>query len=579
MCSRPGPRSSRRMKQSPSTISVVVAAVRPSSSEPPKTLSTMKNESSEPTAIPSPGGHRERGQRAQQPAAVQRALARRQGEDEGRDPDRQHRGDGELAGQEGKGEAEDRREQDQEPGVDGLGQVEAPEAVDVAGDPPALGDGPRQHRELVAEQDDVGDPLGDLASGAHRDGEPGLLQRRDVVDAVADHRREAPAIGERADQRLLLLRRDPAEDRVVLRGAARARPCPSGRSGPSITPASPGTPTAWATAVTVWRASPEISFRSTCWWRMNSIVSAASGRSCSSSTTRARGSSLGGGWLPGSAGSAADDSPKATTRRPAAVCSSERALQLGRQLERPGLGEHVGRPEHVAAGRSAAVQGDAAPLPLRGERHLGDHPLAARRGSARRSSPGSGCAPRPSAAKRPSASCATAGCALVGHLDRDQVEGAVGERSGLVDADRVHGGQRLGRGHLLDEGVHPRQADGRDGEGDAHQQHQALGDQRHEAGGRRLSRLVERHVADRERDQQQHGERHHHDRGRAQHAVDLDLERRGRVAERPGLAGDLLRVAVARGPRRPRSSPSPRGRRRPRASGRHRACGPRRTRR
>ena len=31
--------------------------------------------------------------------------------------------------------------------------------MDVAGDPPALGDGARQHRELVAQQDDVGDPL------------------------------------------------------------------------------------------------------------------------------------------------------------------------------------------------------------------------------------------------------------------------------------------------------------------------------------------------------------------------------------------------------------------------------------
>ena len=42
-------------------------------------------------------------------------------------------------------------------GVDGLGQVEAAEPVDVAGDPPALGDRARQHRELVVEQDDVGD--------------------------------------------------------------------------------------------------------------------------------------------------------------------------------------------------------------------------------------------------------------------------------------------------------------------------------------------------------------------------------------------------------------------------------------
>ena len=44
------------MKQSPSTIRVVVAAVRPSASEPPKTLSTRKKESSEPTAIPTPAG-------------------------------------------------------------------------------------------------------------------------------------------------------------------------------------------------------------------------------------------------------------------------------------------------------------------------------------------------------------------------------------------------------------------------------------------------------------------------------------------------------------------------------------------
>ena len=89
--------------------------------------------------------------------------------------------------------------------------------MDVAGDAAPLGDRSRQHRELVAQQDDVGDALGDLTAGAHRDREPRLLERRDVVDAVADHRREAAALGERADQRLLLLRRDPAEDGVAKR--------------------------------------------------------------------------------------------------------------------------------------------------------------------------------------------------------------------------------------------------------------------------------------------------------------------------------------------------------------------------
>ena len=268
MCSRPGPRSSRTMKQRPSTIRVVVAAVRPSSSVPPKTLSTKKNESSEAIPIAIPAGNGERRQRPQQPAAVERPLARRQREHERGDPDRQHRRDRELARQEREGEVEDRREQDQEAGVDRLGQIEAPEAVDVAGDPAPLGDRARQHRELVAQQDDVGDALGDLAPGAHRDGEPRLLERRDVVDAVADHRREPAALGERADQRLLLLRRDPAEDRVAQAPPGRARPCRSAGRAPRSPRASPGTPTACATAVTVSRASPEISFRSTCWSRM-----------------------------------------------------------------------------------------------------------------------------------------------------------------------------------------------------------------------------------------------------------------------------------------------------------------------
>ena len=257
------------MKQRPSTISVVVAAVRPSSSVPPKTLSTKKKESSEAIPIAIPAGNANAASALQQPPAVERSLARREREHERRDPDRQQRGDGELARQEREGEVEDRREQDQEAGVDRLGQVEAAEPVDVAGDPPALGDRARQHRELVAQQDDVGDALGDLAARAHRDREPRLLQRRHVVDAVADHRREPAAVGERADQRLLLLRGDPAEDRVAL-SAACGEPALVGRAAPSprSRAASAGTPTAWATAVTVSRASPEISFRSTCWSRM-----------------------------------------------------------------------------------------------------------------------------------------------------------------------------------------------------------------------------------------------------------------------------------------------------------------------
>ena len=200
MCSRPGPRSSRTMKQRPSTISVVVAAVRPSSMRAAE--DGVDEEEREQRGDPhrDPGREGECGQRLQQSPAIERALARCQREDEGRDPDRQQRRDSELARQEREGEVEDRREEDQEPGVDRLGQVQAAEAVDVARDPPALADRARQHRELVAQQDDVGDALGDLAAGAHRDREVGLLERGDVVDAVADHRRVAAALAERADR-------------------------------------------------------------------------------------------------------------------------------------------------------------------------------------------------------------------------------------------------------------------------------------------------------------------------------------------------------------------------------------------
>ena len=206
MCSRPGPRSSSRMKHRPSTISVVVAAVRPSSSVPPKTCRRGSSRAASPGAIAGPGGHREGGERPQEAPAVQRALARRECEHERGDADRQQGRDRQLARQEGEREPEDRGEQDQDRGVDRLGRVQAAEAVDVARDPATLADGARQHRELVAEQDDVGDPLGDLAAGSHRHGQPGLLERRDVVDAVADHPREAAPLREGADQGLLLVR-------------------------------------------------------------------------------------------------------------------------------------------------------------------------------------------------------------------------------------------------------------------------------------------------------------------------------------------------------------------------------------
>ena len=179
--------------------------------------------------------------------------------------------------------------------------------------------------------------------------------------------------------------------------------------------------------------------------RMNSIVSAASGRSRSSSTTRARGSSLGGGCVPGSSGRRADASPKATTRRPAAVCSSRRPLRgrAAARARRPGRARRA-RPARScgssrrrrASRRSTSRRRRTAPRRRRAR---------ARRDSARRSSAACGCARRPSGRSGRAPRARRAGCVLSATSTETSSRRAVGQRPGLVDADRVDGRERLGR--------------------------------------------------------------------------------------------------------------------------------------
>ena len=118
-----------------------------------------------------------------------------------------------------------------------------------------------------------------------------------------------------------------------------------------------------------------------------------------------------------------------------------------------------------------------------------------------------------------------------------------------------------------------------DGEGDAHQQHQALGDQGHQAGGRGLRRLDQVGAAQLEGEQQEHRQRHHHVGAGDDHPVDLVLQRRGRVAEGARLAGELAGVALLAHRVDHGSGRSPRCRRSRRAPGRRAPCGPRRPRR
>ena len=124
--------------------------------------------------------------------------------------------DRQVAGQERvrpPGEPDRDREQHR---VDRLGHEQVGDPLDVGDDAPAFGDDARQRREAAVEQHDLGDRARRRRAVAHRDADVGVLQRERVVDAVAGHRDDVPTRLQRADDRALLVRRDPAEHGRVL---------------------------------------------------------------------------------------------------------------------------------------------------------------------------------------------------------------------------------------------------------------------------------------------------------------------------------------------------------------------------
>ena len=279
---------------------------------------------------------------------------------------------------------------------------------------------------------------------------------------------------------------------------------------------------------------------------MNSIVSAASGRSVSSSTTSARGSSRGGGSAAGSAGRPPRALAEGDHAPPGRGVLVERAAaSRGGKRQRAGAVEHVGRAEHVA--RAGPPPFSVSPLHFHSEENgtSAATALGARREALGDRLAGSGCARRrrrrsaPAPARPPPASSGSAGST------RDQLELAVGQRAGLVDADRVDRGQRLGRADLLDERVH--RAPG----ARAATARVTLISRTRPSGISVISpavavcaasvKSVSRRLSATSSDDR---ERHQHDRRRPEDPVDLLLERRGRVAELARLAGDLLGVGV-----------------------------------
>ena len=128
-----------------------------------------------------------------QEGELQRLAGRREGEEDGQ-PD--ERGD-------------DR-------GVEGLGEEDVGDALDVAQDPAALRDDMRHDRELVVEKHELGDRAGRRGPRAHRDAEVRLLEREDVVDAVTGHGDRAVAQVQGSHHGLLLARGHATEDAVLV---------------------------------------------------------------------------------------------------------------------------------------------------------------------------------------------------------------------------------------------------------------------------------------------------------------------------------------------------------------------------
>ncbi len=121
--------------------------------------------------------------------------------------------------------------------------------------------------------------------------------------------------------------------------------------------------------------------------------------------------------------------------------------------------------------------------------------------------PGSGAWPSPASAGR--------------RDDLDQLQRAVGERAGLVEADGVDRGERLDRVQLLRERAGASDAHGAGRERHRGQQHQPLRHDRDQAGRRRLRGLAERRVVQPQRRDEDHRQRHHRDQQQAQQRVDL----------------------------------------------------------
>ena len=309
----------------------------------------------------------------------------------------------------------------------------------------------RDRAEAVGHEDAVGDALRQLAAAAAGDREPRALHRRDVVNAVADHGNVARRVAQRLHQAPLVLWARAARTRCARgRRAAASSRSSSGSSSPSTAPAPTSIPPAGDRGNGHGRVTRHHLER-------HPLVRAGT-RSCRAGVVaQPLGQHHGGqrpqrGRLDGRAGRLGrSHGVRAAEQQHTAAL----LLVLADHAGHGAGGQHVGRAQHQPA--FGAAQPHSAPLPARRERHLVQHlgRLALNAVGDR--------------VQRLVAPGGTRGIGAqlrahvgLGHpVQRDhrrQGQAAVGERAGLVHADRVHVGQRLHRVQVLHEHAASRQA-------------------------------------------------------------------------------------------------------------------------
>jgi hypothetical protein len=128
------------------------------------------------------------------------------------------------------------------------------------------------------------------------------------------------------------------------------------------------------------------------------------------------------------------------------------------------------------------------------------------------------------------------------HLGHLEVQ--LGQRAGLVGADDVDPGEALDGRQLLHQHVAATEAHDPRREGEAGQQHQALGDHRPDAGDGAADGGVQRRVRAQLAEDQQRGGGHDQPRDQAQDLVCTPPQLRPHQRELAGLGGELVGVAL-----------------------------------